>query len=71
VSSPVLLLNPSGKVSGGEHPSTGAQNRHRNGITIEWLSSAVDTMSKRPGWMSPMERLPQKRKQTEALLYGR
>ncbi len=31
----------------------------------------VDTLSRRPGHMPPVERLPQKRKQTEALLYGR
>src|SRR5450759_1153269 len=58
------------KVSGGQYPSTGAQNRHRNGITTETLSWVVDLMSRcQP--MRPVERLPQKRKQTEALLYGR
>jgi len=31
----VPLSNPSRKVSGGQHPSTGTQNRHRNGITTE------------------------------------
>jgi hypothetical protein len=48
-----------------------AQNRHRNGITTELLSLGVDPLSRRPGRMHPVERLPQKRKQTEALLYGR